>query len=95
MVGLQTNNTLLLANLIFIALEQKKIKKAKFLTKEYKQLILKYLIKFNGGIIQQQNYIITLIQERQYQNLTFINIKEVITTTNSRGIIYIALIPKD
>ena len=35
-VGLQTNNTLLLANSAFAVLEQEKIKKAKFLTKEYK-----------------------------------------------------------
>jgi hypothetical protein len=35
-VSLQTDNTLLLTNLVFTALEQKKIKKAKFLTKEYK-----------------------------------------------------------
>jgi len=52
-VGLQTNNTLLLANLVFAALEQEKIKKAKFLTKEREQLTPEYLIKFNGGIIQQ------------------------------------------
>ena len=51
-VGLQTNNTLLLANLVFTALEQEKIKKAKFPTKKRKQLILEHLIKFNGGIIQ-------------------------------------------
>ena len=35
-VSLQTNNTLLLANLAFAALKQEKIKKAKFLTKECK-----------------------------------------------------------
>src|SRR6266702_1493421 len=35
-VGLQTNNTLLLANSAFTALKQEKIKKAKFLTKEHK-----------------------------------------------------------
>ena len=33
-VGLQTNNTLLLANLVFAALEQEKIEKAKFPIKE-------------------------------------------------------------
>src|SRR6266702_7399393 len=33
-VGLQTNNTLLLANLAFTALKQEKIKKAKLLIKE-------------------------------------------------------------
>src|SRR6266568_5543934 len=37
-ISLQTDNTLLLANLVFAASEQEKIKKAKFLTKEYKQL---------------------------------------------------------
>jgi hypothetical protein len=35
-VGLQTNNILLFANLVFTALEQEKIEKAKFLTKERK-----------------------------------------------------------
>ena len=50
-VGLQTDNTLLLANLVFTALKQEKIKKAKFLTKERKQLMQDQLIKFNRGII--------------------------------------------
>jgi hypothetical protein len=50
-VGLQTDNTLLLANSVFTALKQENIKKAKFLTKEYEQLIPEYPIKFNGGII--------------------------------------------
>jgi hypothetical protein len=36
-----------------------------------------------------------LTQKRQCQNLTLINIKEVITTTSSRGTIYIALTSKD
>ena len=52
-IGLQTNNTLLLANSAFTISEQEKIKKAKFPTKEREQLILKHPIKFNGGIIQQ------------------------------------------
>ena len=51
-VGLQTNNTLLLANSAFAALEQKKIKKAKFPIKKYKQLMPEHPIKFNRGIIQ-------------------------------------------
>ena len=50
-VGLQTNNTLLLANLVFAALKQEKIKKAKFLTKKRKQLTPEHPIKFNRGII--------------------------------------------
>ena len=36
-----------------------------------------------------------LIQERQYQNLTLINIKEAVTITSSRGTIYTVFIPKD
>ena len=52
-IGLQTNDTLLLANLVFTVLEQEKIKKAKFPIKEREQFILKLLIKFNEGIIWQ------------------------------------------
>ena len=36
-----------------------------------------------------------LMQERQCQNLTLINIKEAITTTSSKGTICTALILKD
>ena len=50
-VGLQTNDTLLFTNLVFAVLEQEKIKKAKFLTKEHEQLTLEQPIKFNKGII--------------------------------------------
>jgi len=35
------------------------------------------------------------MQERQYQNLTLINIKEAIIITSSKRTIYKALIPKD
>src|SRR6266567_1453686 len=94
-VGLQTDDTLLLANSTFAASEQEKIEKAKFPTKEREQLTPEHPIKFNGGIIRQQDHIITLTQERQCQNLTLINIKEVVTTTSSRGTIRTALTPKD
>jgi hypothetical protein len=94
-VGLQTDDTLLLANLAFAASEQEKIKKAKFPTKEREQLTPEHPIKFNGGIIRQQDHMITLTQERQCQNLTLVNIKEAITTTSSRGTIRTALTLKD
>jgi hypothetical protein len=51
-VGLQTDNTLLFINLVFAALEQEKIEKAKFPTKKCEQLTLDQPIKFNRGIIQ-------------------------------------------
>jgi hypothetical protein len=94
-VGLQTDDTLLLANLAFAASEQEKIKKAKFPTKERKQLTPEHPIKFNGGIIRQQDHMITLTQERQCQNLTLVNIKEAIITTSSRGTIRTVLTLKD
>src|SRR6266702_4133853 len=52
-IGLQTNNTFLLANLVFAVSKQEKIKKAKFPIKERKQLMPKHPIKFSKGIIQQ------------------------------------------
>ena len=67
-VGLQTDDTLFLANTAFAELKQEKVEKAKFLTKLRKYLTTDHLIKFNGGVIRQTGYIITLTQERQYKN---------------------------
>ena len=94
-VGLQTDDTLFLANATFATSEQEKIDKAKFSTKEREHLTLQHPIKFNGGIIRQQDNAITLTQERQCQNLVLVNIKEAITTTSSRGTVRTALTPKD
>ena len=50
-MGLQTNNTLFLADKIFIEVEQNKLYKVKFIVKEYKQLIVNIPLKFNSGLI--------------------------------------------
>ena len=94
-VGLQTDDTLFLANTAFAELEQEKVEKAKFLTKLRKHLTTDHSIKFNGGVIRQTGHTITLTQERQCKNLTLVNIKESITTTSSRGTVRTALTPKD
>ena len=94
-VGLQTDDTLFLANTAFAELEQEKVEKAKFLTKLREHLTTDHSIKFNGGVIRQTGHTITLTQERQCKNLTLVNIKESITTTSSRGTIRTALTPKD
>ena len=52
-VGLQTNNTLFLANNVFTATEQLELGKAGFLVKEREKLTLSTLIKFNRGQIKQ------------------------------------------
>ncbi len=49
LVGLQTDNTLFLADLEFAYNEETQLQKAKFLAKDREQLITKYLIKFNRG----------------------------------------------
>ena len=50
-VGLQTNNTLFLADNTFIDAKQSELYKAEFIAKEREQLTTDTLIKFNGGLI--------------------------------------------
>ncbi len=63
-VGLQTNNTLFLADKTFAKVEQNKLHKAKFIAKKYEQLILGNPLKFNSSIIQLLPDGITLTQEQ-------------------------------
>ena len=51
-VGLQTDDTLFLANDEFAATEQNELHKAKFMAKDREQLIVNTPLKFNGGFIQ-------------------------------------------
>jgi hypothetical protein len=50
-VGLQTDNTLFLADKTFAKVKQIKLNKAKFMAKKQEQLIVKTLLKFNKGLI--------------------------------------------
>ena len=94
-VGLQTDDTLVLADLTFAAAEQAKLKEAGFLAKEREKLTIATPIKFNGGQIKLSNAsTIELTQERQYQNLTLISLKN-IDITSSRGDTRQAVTPKD
>ena len=54
-VGLQTDDTLFLANDVFAATEQLELGKAGFLAKEREKLTLSTPIKFNGGHIKCQS----------------------------------------
>ncbi len=51
-VGLQTDDTLFVANDEFAEDEQRQIEKAGFLTKPREKLTLQQLIKFNGAMIE-------------------------------------------
>jgi hypothetical protein len=51
-VGLQTDDTLFLADETFVEAEQNELHKAKFMAKEREQLTANTPLKFNGGLIQ-------------------------------------------
>ena len=51
-VGLQTDDTLFLANKDFAIVEQEELDKAKFMAKEREELTVNTPIKFNGGLIK-------------------------------------------
>jgi hypothetical protein len=63
-VGLQTDNTLFLADKTFAEAEQNELHKAKFIAKERKQLMVNTPLKFNSSLIQLVSDKITLTQER-------------------------------
>src|SRR5450755_3231568 len=94
-VGLQTDNTLFLADKEFADNERKELHKAQFLAKEREELTTQIPIKFNGGLIRKfLDGSISLTQERQCQNLSIITTK-LATSTSTRGIARAALTPRD
>jgi hypothetical protein len=94
LVGLQTDDTLILASKKFVDLEEEELQKAGFLAKDREQLTVDTSLKFNGGLIQLlPNGTISLTQERQCNNLSTISQKTA-TSTGTRGITR-TLTPKD
>jgi hypothetical protein len=94
-VGLQTDDTLFVADDQFAKQEQVQLQKAGFLAKECEHLALRNNLKFNGGIIQlETDKSITITQERQCKNLKPIR-NENTSTTSNRGIIRQNLSAKD
>jgi hypothetical protein len=66
LVGLQTDDTLILGTETFIQLEKQQLNKAKLLAKPLQQLAIDTSLRFNGGVISlQTTSSITLTQERQ------------------------------
>jgi hypothetical protein len=83
-VGLQTDDTLFLADQTFADAEETELQEAKFLAKPREQLTEQTPIKFNGGLITQKGNSIQLTQERQAQNLKPVTAKPT-DLTSSRG----------
>ena len=95
-VGLQTDDTLFLADKAFATAEQEHLEKAHFLAKEREQLTTNQPIKFNGCVIQlSQEGSVILTQERQCKNLNTVDPMKAISTTSSRGTIRKALTTKE
>lgn len=92
-VGLQTDDTLFLADDSFAEAEQQELSKAKFLAKEREQLTAATPLQFNGGLIRLVPDGITLTQERQCENLSTIGTR-LATSAGSRGVTR-TLTPKD
>src|SRR5271167_1264851 len=95
LVGLQTDDTLFLADPEFARNEETELQKAKFLAKDREQLTTQHPIKFNGGQINlQKDNSIRLTQECQAQNLRLISTQD-IDLTSSRGETRKSVSPKD
>jgi hypothetical protein len=94
-IGIQTDDTLILANTAFAIDEDKELKKAQFLSKEREQLTQSNPVKFNGGnITLEKDNSVVLTQERQCKNLRLVT---TYTTdlASARGAIRKAVTPKD
>jgi hypothetical protein len=105
LVGLQTDDTLILADDTFAINEHDAIKKAGFLSKDREKLTMSNTLKFNGGNITYKAYndpsipsttalAISFTQERQCVNIQLVG-----TYTKdlkgARGVIRKGVIPKD
>ena len=94
-VGLQTDDTLMLANDAFAVEEENAIKTANIMTKERTYLTLDTPIKFNGTMIRlAPSKDITLSQETRIGGVSLIKNYET-STTSSRGIVRERLFPKE
>jgi hypothetical protein len=83
-VGMQTDDTLLLADDAFAEAEETKLCKARFLSKEREELTNEHPIKFNRGQLRMKENSLELTQERHYENLGTI-LPGAVNLTSSRG----------
>ena len=94
-VGLQIDDTLILADDVFAMAEEEELTKAKLLAKDREKLTATTPIKFNGGYIRREAETILLSQEKQCKNLRLVTLKTPIDLVSSRGQIRMAVTPKD
>ncbi|KAI0994115.1 hypothetical protein K3495_g14068 [Podosphaera aphanis] len=93
-VGLQTDDTLLLTDKLFVNTEETKLKEAKLLAKEREKLTENSPLNFNGSQISKKNDSIFLTQELQCKSLRLVSLKPT-NLVGSRGKLRTAVTPKD
>jgi hypothetical protein len=86
-VGMQTDDTLILADQSFVVIEEEAVHSAKIMTKAREQLSPENALKFNGTRIERidSNGTIYFRQETHIQGIQLVNSAESTTTTSARG----------
>jgi hypothetical protein len=92
-VGMQTDDTLLLADSTFAEIEENELRKAQFLSQEREELTVENPIKFNRGQLTMKENSLELTQEWHCQNLGAV-LHEAVNLTSSRGVIRKSVLPK-
>ena len=93
-VGLQTDDTLVLADEMFAKAEEERLREAGFLSKDRERPTTTTPIKFNEGQIVEDEDGIILTQKRHCQNLGPV-VAGAVDLTSSRGEVRKALTPKE
>ena len=94
-VGLQTDDTLLLADDTFADAEEDAIKYAKLMSKDRNHLTTNKPIKFNGALIELTSEgNLTLKQETQIAGISLVR-NLMVSTTSAQGVICTELSPRE
>jgi hypothetical protein len=96
-IGIQTDDTLILADDEFATLEENELARAHLTFKRREKLNLTTPIKFNGGLITlaDDDNTLLLTQSKQFDQIRLINLTSPVNLTSSRGEIRKMVTPKD
>ncbi len=96
LVGMQTDDTLMLRDDRFAELEETELEKAKLMSKKREMLTTLTPIKFNGEVITIDSVgTLLLNQPSQFDQIRLVNISASVDLTSSRGQIRKMVTPKD
>jgi hypothetical protein len=95
-VGLQTDDSLILADNHFADTEEARLQDAGLPSKPRERLSQQNPLKFNGGLIQlEPTNVVHLTQRRQCENIKLVAANKPVNLASSRGVIRKAVAPKD